>query len=560
MSALKQNDQTSDSFISEEDKTIQMDFEFSGKKESDSTDTRNVIALPKIPLEPEVKSASDSLKESKEELKNLEEFKAIEKRKEVILSEISKLDQYLQEKNKKFQEAKTFVEQYERVVTNKQKYIAESEGERNAILLEVEAYKKSKEKLKKEIETFESELNFYKKQISEAKFNATACESKANEMLLHHNTVQKSLKDLSIQKNEIEKIVISLENEATTLAREIELYKNNIDSLKREMEYTEKSYIDKKSEVKSLESIHDKIFDQYKKLESDFEKSINHLKMEESSWRVAIVNHQKQIDDYKNDLDKLNDNISEKQNEITFINAEIEQEYARRRRQSELTQLEKEEEEFYRSKRVDHEKKIEETSSYYNELEKKCIREQAEVDFLKSKRQMLNQECDSLVLKKQREEGILSELYIKKELLSSEIENERCFKLKQVDAEIKSKNEEAKNFRHAQALDFKEDLRKERQAMLDEYWKGVSQSILSISEEVSNYLNALSNVNLNIEQKKRLNEHIFSLVKYYENIDAKEDITFWKKVSFYVKSHQPHLIALISLCSIASIILMLARN
>lgn len=551
MSSLKQNIEVSDSSISDEDKTVQLDFNFSEKKNEDMTDTRNVIPLPKIPVDV---MASTSL--PMDENKN-EELQGIEKKKELVLSELAKLEQYLQDKSKKFQEAKSFIEQYERVVTNKQKYIAESEGERNALLLEVEAFKKSKEKIKKEIEEHEHELKQNKKLVEIEKANAANYEEKTQDMLLHHNAVQKSLKEITNQKNELERIVLNLEKEAMALGSEIELHKSNIENTKRELVYAEKIYSEKKNEIKGLDDVHDRILEQYKNIEESFEKHISKLKEDEFSSKISLDRVVQEIEEYKTRCQELQGEISDKVSAKNCLEIEIEQEQCKLRRINELVLSEKEEENYYRQKRSDHEKKIEEANHHFYELEKKCIREQVEVDFLKSKKSMLTQECDGLYLQKCRLEESIAELEKRKELIASEMIEVRKDKLDSINTEIKLKLEEAKNYRDAHAVVFKNDLAKERQSMLDSYWAELAQKTSSLSEEVVNYVKTQINVSLDEIQKKHLYDHIFSLAKYYESSGSKEDdnTRFFKNISFYVKYFQPYILIMLLVSSIVSIIL-----
>lgn len=100
------------------------------------------------------------------------------------------------------------------------------------------------------------------------------------------------------------------------------------------------------------------------------------------------------------------------------------------------------------------------------------------------------------------------------------------------------KNQEAETLRAIREEEFQKSINIERIRMKEVFWSELSQRLNGLSLEVVNYLSTCLNINMQKMDKDKLQQHIVSLAKYYQDIDISYSRT--KNITYLLKLYQPY--------------------
>lgn len=513
--------------------------------DNDVPETTNVIVLPKIP-----DFENDSKSDSKNDLQD---------KKDSILTEIERLNQYLLQKQKKFQEAKTFIEQYERVVVNKKRFIDEVEVERNAIIKEIEILKTSKEKLQFEFDDISHDMGALKKNLASDKNDLAQLENKIYEKKVEFSQLEKSLQDIKNKKEINIEQGQEAENELRAILHHYGEKKNQIEILTSELEQLNIKIDEKRSEIDNLKELCSHFQKGHLQIEAELASSIERLKSDEATWRLLVNERTNALDNTEIQLTSMQAELKECHIELDMAKNALSNEKNKLLHVGDLVQKEQLEAHKWQDKASQLQEKVGELKSNLHELELTVMKEATEVEFIRNKRILEEQEQYKLVMKKENLISTIAELELKKQGVDLQIKDKYEEAMGKLSEEIALKDQEAKTFRAAREEEFQKNLRTEKTQMKEIFWSDLYARLYSLSDEVSNYIASCLHVNLNPEQKEKLNNHISSLAKHYHSLDTHQSRNKLHSITRLLRVHQHYFLISLVIVSITALILQIVK-
>jgi chromosome segregation ATPase len=546
MSALKENK------IEEQDKSSeQLEFALHELPQVISSDIvserketiAEVIELPKI--EPPQLAIEKSDQQG-----HLSEIDVLEEKKNSLLAELERLNQYSQQKQKKLQEAKSFIEQYERVVVHKKRYIEEVEVERAGIEKEIAQLKSTRDKKLYEIQDLKEEWVSVKKLLLEEKNNIGVWEVKIHEKKVELAQLESTYRSLQEKKDNLFEEFKALEENFLSSKIIAAERKSEILLAEEQLQQINQLLHEKKKEVDNFSEVLQNYLSGHKQVEVELVKSIDRLKSEECTWRLLVEERTKNLDKLEIQIGSITDEFKLQTIELEQLKSQVLVEKNRLLSVGDHLQKEMIEAQTWETKVYQLQEKVNELRYSIQQMEMDYTKEVAEIEMLRSRRLLEEQENFKLLCQKEQLLEAVGSLEQKKVYLQQDIEKQREEALQALKQEISLKTQEEKSLRLMREAEFKEECKNEKKQMKEIFWNEVDVRVNALSEEVTNYLASCLQVNFQDQQKVKLNAHIFHLVKYYHGLDVSKFTRLADIVSF-LRRYQPVLtVVLVVLCSV----------
>lgn len=486
---------------------------------------------------PEIPIVNDALAEVIALPRGNADLELLEEKKISAMAELERLNQYTLQKQKKLQEAKSFIEQYERVVVHKKRYIDEVEVERNAIEKEIVQSKSTRDKKLFEIEELKEELVSVKKQFLEEKNNLQTWEIKIHEKRVEYAQAEVSYKMLMEKKEELYQEFKVLEEDYSTARVTSAERKSEIILVEEQLMQLTAQISNKQKELENLNEVLENFLGGHKQIEAELVRSIDRLKSEESTWRLLVEERSHILDKLEIQINALHDEVKEKSIEHQQVENLLSIEKNKLLHVGDLVQKEQFEATKWEEKVHSYQSKLEELKQYIHQLESTAARENAEVEMLRNRRHLEEQEQFKLQCSREHLAEVVREYALKKVYVENEIKEKQVQALIDLEREVSLKKQEEKSLRTIREEEFRSELQNEKKQMKEIFWSELDTRLNSLSEEVTNYLSSCIQVNLDIDQKEKLHRHVANLAKYYHGLDVKSYAT-WKQWSSFIRLNQ----------------------